>query len=123
MNDQLTNDNFWKAWQQLQQSELPAEPEHRLYYDDQGFPLFYSMEQCAGNYIVVSKEIFKKPPKHVRVVDGRLKVFEHSSVKKLVPSTQGTCCDPRDVCVIVPESEVHVKWCLKQTENSKYYDV
>ncbi len=124
MNDQQSTENFWLAWNSLAtEVNTIKEPEYRLYYDDQGYPLFYSMQECVGNYVVVSKETYKKPPKHVRVVDGQLRVYETSSVKKLIPSTQGTSCDPQDVCVVVPEKQDHVKWSLKQTENSKYYDI
>jgi len=48
----------------------------------------------------------------VRVIDGKLIILEPAiTAKKLQPSQdQGTACDPRDVCVVVDNSEKHQKW-------------
>ena len=57
-----------------QQSAVHSPPEYRLYYDDEGFPLFYSVEQLPGNYIVVDQATYLSGPKHIKVVDGKLVV-------------------------------------------------
>ena len=118
-----TTENFWKAWNQIETEIVPQPLEYRLYYDDMGFPLFYSTEEKPGNYMVVSKDFYTRPPKHIRIIDGKIRVYQHTTVKKLVPNTHGQCCDPRDVCVVVNDTDAHVKWAFEQTENCKHYDL
>lgn len=124
MSDQLTTENFFKIWQMAGEASTQAkEPEYRLYHDEQGFPLFYSMEECPGSYVVVSKETYTRSPKQVRVIEGKLKKYEYHIAKKLVPGTVGTCCDPTDICLVVDHTKPHIKWSLKQVDNSWYYDI
>ena len=111
MSDQSTTDNFWAAW------AIPPEPPkpvyRRLYYNEQGEPLFYSMEDLPGNYIELTVEEYREQPAHVRVVDGKLKRIKLPTVPCLVRDTIGTPCDPRDVSVVVSEDHIHQKWILK----------
>ena len=123
MSDELNHDNFFQIWNTTQTNTPANKVEYRLYYNDQGFPLFYSMEQKPGNYVVVSKDFYTRPPKHIRVVDGKIRIYEHTTVKKLIPSEVGKCCHPWDVCVVVEEKQDHVKWSFKQEINEKYYDL
>jgi hypothetical protein len=122
MNDQLNEENFLQIWRSAQSNNTGI-LEYRLYYDNQGFPLFYSTEKKPGNYIVVSKDFYVNPPTHIRVVEEKIRVYEHTTIKKLVPGEYGQCCDPRDVCVIVDQKQHHTKWAFNQSENEKYYDV
>ena len=107
---EMTEQDFWAAL-------APADPPrvfYRLYYDEQGLPLFYSMQNAPGNYIEIDFEMYTNPPAHVRVVDGKLKILKTNQVPRLVPASVGTCCAPTDVCVVVDESIPHIKWSLKQ---------
>ena len=89
---------------------------HRLYHDDQGQVLFYTMEDLPGSYIVVDASTYAQARYDVKVVSGQLQELPKSpSVIKLVPSDQGTCCHPRDVCLLVPENHEHIKWSVKQS--------
>ena len=91
--------------------------EYRLYYDEQGFPLFYSTEKVAGNYVVVDEQTYVNGPKHVRVIDGQLKIVKTVYGKKLVPSAQGQACDARDICVIVTDlAQPTMTWSIKHEE-------
>ena len=115
MTTAMTEEEFFGIWQ----SQIPAvhaAPEFRLYHDENGFPLFFSMEDLPGNYVVVDKEMYLGGPRNIRVVNGKLKVYQTMFGKKLVPSAQGRACDLKDVCVIVPEDQPHVKWNLKHQE-------
>lgn len=107
-----TNDNFWLALQQHRPVES-VELLYRLYYDDLGNPLFYSMDALPGNYIDVTPEIFRAGPANVKIIDGQLTIIKTSILHKLKPDTAGTACHPQDVAVVVNESESHVKWSLK----------
>jgi hypothetical protein len=112
----MTEEEFFSIWQN-QATAPPAEPEYRLYHDDDGFPLFFSMEPLPGNYIVVNQETYLNSPKQIRVVDGKLIVYTINFTKKIVPSGSGQACDIRNVCVIVDHDRPHIKWSLKQQDS------
>ena len=92
------------------------EPEpvlYRLYYDSEGRPITYSMDALPGNYIDIDHATYSTAPAHVRVVKGKLEILDTSVAIKLKPGESGTACDPRDVCVIVDDTQPHIKWSLK----------
>ena len=99
--------NFWQALDQVQPVAHPVELEYRLYYNDLGEPLFYSMDNQPGNYIIVDKETYDTGRYDVRIVDGRLIHPLQYTYQKLVPVAQGT-----DVAIITPDQ----KWKLKRYE-------
>ena len=111
----LTEEEFFGIWSSQVQA-TPKALEFRLYHDENGFPLFFSMEDLPGNYVVVDKEMYLGGPRNIRVVNGKLKVYQTMFGKKLVPSAQGQACDPRDICVVVSEDYPHTKWNLKHQE-------
>lgn len=111
MNEQ----EFWDIWHQS--AVKPQEVCYRLYHDSQGNPLFYSMEQLPGNYIEVDRETFISPPKHIKVIDGKIKNIFQPHVRKIVPTVEtGTSCSPWDVTVVVPDSQPNIKWNYKDHE-------
>ena len=109
MTAPMTEEEFWVAL-----APLPATPDpfYRLYYDDQGWPLFYSMEDLPGNYIEIDRETWHSPG-NIRIVDGKIVHIKTVIVHKLVPGECGTSCHPQDVAVVVDETETHTKWSLK----------
>ena len=111
MSDQATTDNFFQIWSKWDRSEPPP-VFFRLYYDDQGDPLFYSMEDLPGNYIEVDQSIYSLNSYDVKVKDGKLvQINKSKRVSKLQPGVEsGTCCDTRDVCVVVGLDTTHTKW-------------
>jgi hypothetical protein len=111
----MTDEEFFSIWQS-QLSAPQVDPEYRLYYDENGFPLFYSMEQAPGNYIVVDQETYLNSPKHIRVLNGKLVVYQTNFAKKIVPVGYGQSCDPRNVCVVVDIDRPHTKWSLKHQD-------
>ena len=97
--------------------EVPAF--FRLYYRDDGSPICFSMEELPHNYIDVTQEVYSRSPVNVRVADGKMiEIKPATYVKKLKPSTNGTPCDPRDVCVVVTENQKHIKWSLVHSETN-----
>ena len=111
MNEQ----EFW--------SILQATPEvkpifYRLYYNDDGAPIIYSMEELPDNYIEVDQQTYVLAPFNVRVVDNKLTYIKPVvTVKKLQPNKLGgTACDPRDVCVVVSADQPHKKWTIVNNE-------
>jgi len=101
---------------EVMQSFIWPEPQpisYRLYHDDQGQPLFYSMEQLPGTYIEVDAATYAEAPHQVRVREGQLvRLDPKCSTHSLRPTAddQGVACDPRDVCVIVTADRAHKKW-------------
>ena len=105
----LTEEEFWGA--------LTPVPEpvytYRLYYDDNGLPLFYSMEDLPGKYLEIDQATFGRSPTNVRVVDGQIKYLITNTVLKLKPSEFGTPCHPDDISIVVDPVEPHIKWKLQ----------
>ena len=88
---------------------------YRLYHDDQGRPLFYSMEDLPGQYISVDKTVYEQGRYDFKIVNGEIVRPQEFSYVKLVPSDQGTPCDPRDVMIIDHSS--NTKWNLKNLKS------
>lgn len=104
-----TTENFWQVWNSLPLWQ-PPEVFWRLYYDNNGDPLFYSQEHCAGNYIDVTPEQYCLANMQVKVQDGKLIELNKHTVKKLRPSETGTSCHPQDVSVVVSTEQPHQYW-------------
>ena len=103
-------------------TQAPQAPtlNYRLYYNDAGAPVLYTMEDLDGVYIEVDAETYARAPFNVRVVNGELQYIKPKIiVQKLRPNDSvGVACDPRDVCVIVSPDQPHTKWNMEQNEIS-----
>jgi hypothetical protein len=110
MSDETT-ENFWSVIENFQWPD-PVPVTYRLYHDDEGRPLFYSMEELPGTYIEVDQPTYIHGSHQVQVKNGKLIVLEpRIQVSKLVTDLDsGVPCDIRDVCVIVEIDRVHQKW-------------
>jgi hypothetical protein len=115
MMSEITEQEFWSILQAVPESKPVF---YRLYYNDDGTPIIYSMEQLSDNYIEVDQETYVLSPFSVRVVDSRLiHIKPVITVKKLQPShTNGTACDSRDVCIVVSTDQPHTKWTIATNE-------
>lgn len=82
----------------------------RLYYDDQGFPLFYTQEDKPGNYIDVDPEVYARASMKVRVKAGKLRELNQNPIKKKTPSNTGTPCHPCDVAIVVTSDQPAQHW-------------
>ena len=110
----MTEQEFWEI---LHAAPEPKPVSYRLYHDNTGAPIIYSMEELTDNYIEVDQETYVLAPFNVRVVDGQLiHIKPVVTVKKLQPGNQGTPCDPGDVCIVVAEDQPHVKWTIVNNE-------
>ena len=112
-----TTDNFLRVMESFQWPE-PLPVSYRLYYDQQGRPLIYTMEDLPGTYIQVDQATYIRASYHVRVIDEQLKILPTlSTVSKLKPDpVNGTACDPRDVCVMVPDHLPNQRWRLTSND-------
>lgn len=117
MSEQTTK-NFWTVIESFPWPD-PKPLSYRLYHDDQGRPLFYTMEAVPGTYIEVDQITYIQGSYQVRVREGRLIQLEpRINVSRLVPDPDsGIPCDPRDVCVVVDSSRPHQKWKMTTNDN------
>ena len=112
----MTPEEFWAILHAVPEEVNPV---YRLYYGNEGEPLFYSTEDKPGNYIDIDRETFNRASSQVCVRNGKLiSTAVHKTSRKLVPAAQGVACDPRDVCVIVNLDQPHTKWTVKIYEQN-----
>lgn len=108
--------------EQLQQLfQATPEPQplfYRLYYNEHGRPLFYSMEDCPGTYIEIDQETFARSASNVRVRDGKLVEVTWTTTTKLVPSNSGSPCHPDNVAVIVAKDQPYQRWSKRTYESN-----
>ena len=111
--NKITAEDFWKVWSQPVAEVPPVF--YRLYYNNDGSPVCYTMEDLPGNYVDVDIDTYLVGSYNVRVVNQKLVHLPTTAlVTKLRPnSTTGTACDPQDVCVVVDENIPHTKWSLQ----------
>lgn len=114
MNNNEIFENFWKDFKWPE----PVPVFYRLYYNESGEPVSYSMEELPGQYIEITAEQFSASDSHVRVRDGKIIKLQSARTQKLAPADTGTFCCPTDVSIVVDESQPYQIWNLKHYENS-----
>ena len=108
----MTEQEFWDI---LFDVPVPQPIFYRAYYNSEGWVECYSMEDLPGNYIDIDQSIYVISP-YARVIDEKLTIVTPTkTATKLVPSTVGTACDIRDVCVVTTNKD-YIKWSLKNSE-------
>ena len=109
--------NFLEFWDTYTWTE-PKPVFFRLYYDDAGYPLCYSMEDLPGCYLEITAEQYAESSSRVRVQNGQIIKQQHARTSQLVPSLTGTACCPEDVTIITTDAEHNQKWKLKNYDHS-----
>jgi len=109
------SDAFFEALKNLPEQET-ATPEYRLYYDlESCTPLFYSMEDEPGTYIVVNKDTYNQGNYHCRVEKGKIvNLNTTGTYRKLVPSNTGVTTHTDNVMIV---TETGKNWALKTYED------
>lgn len=111
----MTPEEFWSILHNMPEAKPVF---YRLYYDADGVPLFYSMEDVPGTYIEIDQETFARGATNVRVRDGKLIEITWATTTKLVPGNSGSPCHPDNVAVIVAEDQPHIRWSKKTYETN-----
>ena len=109
--------NAEEFWAILHAMPEPKPVFFRLYYDDQGRPITYTMEDLPGTYIDIDAETYARSPLNIRVQNGQI-VELKQTVQKLMPADTGTPCHPDNVAIVVPETEPHQRWSMKTHESN-----
>jgi len=108
--------NFLEAVAQLENTPLVSvELEYRLYFDNNGNPLYYTMDKPSGQYISITLEQYRRSNYNVKVVNGIIKEM-NTSITKLVPANIGTPCHSHDISIVVDNSSKKQYWKLKTDE-------
>ena len=110
----MNEHEFWSIWQAMPE---PKPVFWRLYYDTQGHPIVYSMEDLPGIYIDVDPATYAIASMNVRVRNSQLIAVDKLKTK-LMPSHTGTACYPDNVAIVVPETEPHQRWSIKTYETN-----
>lgn len=108
--------DFWRQVEPLLDPVDPARIFYRVYYDDNGQVLFYSMQDLPGNYLDIDIEDYRLANGNAVVRNGQLVHPRHVRGCKLAPSLEGTPCHPNSV-MIVTNATPHQKWKLKYYES------
>jgi hypothetical protein len=101
-----------ELWDLLRALPDPQPVFYRLYHDQDGQPLFYSMEDLPGTYIEIDAAAYVRNSMRVRVRDGRMIEVTDRVSEKLVPGDQGTACHPGNILIVV-DQEPNQKWSRK----------
>lgn len=101
----MTEQEFWDILAAMPQ---PKPVFWRLYYNDDGSPLCYSMEDLPGDYVEIDADTYARADPWVRVINGKICKINRATVQKLVRSDQGTQCHSNNVAIIDPLS--HTMW-------------
>jgi hypothetical protein len=110
----VDSEEFWAI---LHAMPEPQPVSYRLYYNEAGEPITYSMEHLPGTYIEVDAETYACAPFNVLVKNERL-IELKNTVQKLRPGETGTPCYPNNVAIVVPETEPHQRWSMKTNETN-----
>jgi hypothetical protein len=95
----------------------PMPVSYRLYHDDQGGLLFYSMDDVPGSWIEIDQAFYTRSPHRVRVLDGQVHELEWRQSVKLQPGQIGTPCHPKDVTIVHDHSDAQ-RWAITAYEQN-----
>ena len=86
----------------------------RLYYNDDGTPKYYSMEELDGNFIEIDKSVFEASRYDIVVINGKIKSLSENVISKyhLVNDISKTTvmCDSEDITLLTDSTESYKLW-------------
>jgi hypothetical protein len=106
--------NFFKAIKNLKPNKKNV-CEYKLYYDkENGEPLFYSMDNDGGDYIVVDKKTYSEGRYDVYVKDKKLIKRIFKDISKLTQHGIETTCLDNDITIVADKG---MNWSLRIYDN------
>ena len=107
MNNEEIFRDFWASFKWPDSAPISR----RLYYDDEGNPLMYSMEDHPGRYIEVTAEQYALSSMSVKIVDGKLIQLDlQPTFRKCRPSDHGTICHAKDITIVIDPETSGQRW-------------
>lgn len=104
-------DAFWQAAAQHNWTPPEIRPEFRVYYDEQGHIVCYSMEDLPGNFVVVDRITFDQCRMDLKVKEGKLiKILQDASWKLAPSDSADYACHAQDLSVIVDANNTNRKY-------------
>lgn len=104
------DDEFRQFWQTFVWPDIKS-ISYRLYHDDAGDPLLYTMEDLPGKYVEVTAEQYARASFKVKIMSGLVQEIDPiRSVRKLRPRTQGTKCHAGDIAIVVDQDQSYQYW-------------
>jgi len=113
MNNNEILQDFWQNYQWPEFQPVI----YRLYYNEDGSPRAYSVQQLPGDWIEISQADYARMSHLVRVRDGKLVHLSSTPHRRLRPTPGGTPCHPQDITVIVHQHQEHIAWSMQTHEN------
>ena len=89
---------------------------YRLYYNDDGSPLFYSMEELEGKFIFVELPIFESSRYDIKIVDGKIRSLTDTVSKYhqvSVKTNTTVMCDRDDISILNNKNKSYKLWDYK----------
>ena len=110
---------FWQAADSHNWEQPKSRQEFRLYYNEAGNVIHYSMEDLPGTFLVIDRLTFDQQRFDVRIKDGKIVKLNHPASWKLAPADSGTPCHPEDMSIVVSkDAENKQHWEVKTTYES-----
>ena len=87
---------------------------YRLYYNSDGTPKYYSMEELEGTFIYVDQQTFQNCRYDIVVVKGVIKSLSENMISRYHRSDQETSTtirtDPTDILLVVGQTDNYILW-------------
>jgi hypothetical protein len=91
---------------------------YRLYYNDDGIPLFYSMEELEGKFIFVELPVFESSRYDIKIVDGKIRSLNDTVSKYHLVSVKTkttVMCDQDDISILNIKKKSYKLWDYKSS--------
>ena len=87
---------------------------YRLYYNSDGTPKYYSMEELEGTFIYVDQQTFQNCRYDIVVIKGVIKSLSENMISRYNQVDQETTTtvrtDPTDILLVVGQSDSYILW-------------
>lgn len=93
---------------------MTQESKYRLYYNPNGSPRYYSMENLEGTFIYVDQQTFENCRYDIQVINGKIRSLSENIVSKYRPalteSETTIRTDSTDISIVVSQSDDFILW-------------
>jgi hypothetical protein len=93
---------------------MTQESKYRLYYNSDGSPRYYSMENLKGTFIYVDQQTFENSRYDIQVINGKIRSLSENIASKYRPvlteSETTIRTDPTDISIVVGQTSNFILW-------------